>query len=89
MDKPSQKDPSLIVAGMYCYHGDKVCPYWSCEVEYDDLDWLKVRPVRYGKCAFTGENDRDDKTSGLLWDQVKTCGINDDFDDDEEVIVIN
>jgi len=80
----SKKDISVIPKGPYCYtinrieHTDNgaiihenICPYWS-------LDETKERQNN-GCCSFLGITDADD--GGLLWDQVKECGINDDYDD--------
>lgn len=83
------KDTSVIPEGMYCYDEKGVCPYWSCEYDYEDLDWMKMRPISYGKCSFLGVSDRDDPGPITLWDQLKECNIKEIWDDDDEVIEIN
>ena len=46
----------------------KKCPYW----EY-------VGPQR-ARCNFLKVDDDDEDACGLLWDQVKECGINEGDD---------
>ena len=84
MDK-KLKTESVIPKGIYCYDEKGTCPYWSCEVDYEEDDWMKMRPTMFGKCSFLDISDRT--ISGLLWDQCKECGINDD--DEDEIITIN
>lgn len=82
------RDTRLIPHGSYCYtltSGLKVradgtpylesatCPYWA-------LDPTKP-PQQNGYCAFTRHGDWDAQGVGLLWDQCKECGINDDIDE--------
>ena len=75
------KDKKLIPPGTYCYIPLEVigkslailrCPYWS-------LDPNKPSQCN-GCCSFLNRCDDDDEGFGLLWDQVKECGINDDID---------
>lgn len=59
----------VIPKGLYCYSYDEngnfhVCPYWN----YVD------REIAY--CAFLNSSDADGLGLGLLWDQVKECGVN-------------
>lgn len=85
------KDTSVIPKGIYCYgvqDGKRVrCPYWSLR---DD------QPEQHnGYCSFLERGDWEVKippdfpphfpTSclSLLWDAVKECGINEDYDEDE------
>jgi hypothetical protein len=60
----------VIPEGMYCYTGVngkiKVCPYWGLRGEETQNN---------GYCSFLGRGDSD-VDFGLLWDQVKECGIN-------------
>jgi hypothetical protein len=71
----------VIPEGIYC-HGmreDKHyrCPYWS-------IDHTRP-PQENGYCKFLGIGDWDsDVCTGLLWDRVKECGINDNWDDEDE-----
>ena len=65
------KDIKLIPKGVYCYtqKNDKlyVCPYWSIN---------KRRPYQdNGYCSFLKQGDWM-VGFGLLWDQIKECGIN-------------
>jgi hypothetical protein len=59
-------DISVIPEGLYCYRNNKTCPYW-----YKD----PAKPYQMnGGCSFMGKTD-EDEAAGLLWDQVKECGI--------------
>jgi len=50
-----------------------VCPYW-----YRD----STKPEQMnGYCAYMDIGDWDDEGFGLLWDQVKCCGINEEYED--------
>jgi len=51
------------------------CPYWG-------MDASRERQNN-GFCTFLNTRDWDDSSGGLLWDQVKDCGIN--VDDEEDV----
>lgn len=88
------KDISQIPHGPYCYeivewsekisleNGKfycrplkyKVCPYWELREDKPEQD--------NGYCRYLGIGDWEDDGFGLLWDQVKACGINED--DEEE-----
>jgi hypothetical protein len=59
------KDISVIPQGFYCYDDKGVCPYWS-------------RRDEGGYCAYLEKGDWQIE-GGLLWDQVKECGIDDEF----------
>ena len=66
-------DLNVIPRGHYCYSGSagpdgnfKPCPFWSS---------LPNRPqMESGYCSLLELDDRQLGT-GLLWDQVKECGI--------------
>jgi len=70
-----KKDSSLVPENaFYCYKKahhkrGEPCPYWFIDagaMTQDD-----------GICLLTGERDEKIKSGfGLLWDQVKSCGIN-------------
>ena len=62
-----------IPRGLYCYDENGVCPYWSI---------LKDKPYQEnGYCSYMKIGDWEaDHFFSLLWDQVKECGINDDWD---------
>lgn len=73
---------SLIPHGMYCYTpldvrdatghmAIKPCPFWSRRADKDEQE--------SGHCAFMDVGDWE--TGGLLWDQVKECGVNDECDE--------
>lgn len=91
----SEKSIKLIPVGMYCHgalkemkqtpEGPRLvfekCPYWSLRPD---------KPDQFnGFCEYLGVGDwMLDKSgnhvgSGLLWDQVKECGIKDDIKDDD------
>lgn len=74
-----KKDQLVIPDGIYC-HGMKnqknyICPYWSKRKDKPEQE--------NGYCSFLKEGDWEDKGSGLLWDQVKECNINIDFEKGE------
>jgi len=50
----------------------KPCPHWGLDPDRADGD--------NGFCRLTGHKDWED--GGLLWDQVKGCGINMESDDE-------
>ena len=75
------KDTSKIPQGMYCYAPIKfndadcsltidVCPFWGSNHNKNQQE--------NGFCILTGDCDWDEDSGfGLLWDQCKSCGIND------------
>ena len=85
----TEKDPTLIPEGDYCYSRD---PY-DLDIKYDCPYWREIKPTTHdmvdgkkrgchpgiGHCDFLGKSDTDFKLEGrehsLLWDQVKECGI--------------
>lgn len=90
------KDEKLIPPGTYCYipldvenHGLQrkptlrtlTCPYWSLN---------KDKPEQCnGHCSYLGRGDWDEAEGfGLLWDQVKECGVSDeslmDYDSEDK-----
>jgi hypothetical protein len=44
------------------------CPYWCWDERYPDDE--------VGYCKHLKSGDRDEDGVGLLWDQVKECGVN-------------
>jgi hypothetical protein len=78
-----------IPRGPYCYQvikqipdvdasrlpilSTRICPYWAGTAGKNDA-------IDTGYCTFTQTSDDDDKGTGLLWDQCKECGINEDDD---------
>jgi len=80
------KNPKdLIPSGPYCYFGTrspcdpnyKPCPFWN-RLEPDNAE-----------CLYLGMQDLEEnihgETSLALWDQVKECGVNRDYAEDEEI----
>ena len=60
------------------YMKTKLCPYWSID---------KTKPKQEnGHCYFLGVGDWEGDGYGMLWDQLKACGIKDDIDDDYDDI---
>ena len=49
------------------------CPYWGSDPNQESQN--------SGFCTFLNTRDWDDSSGGLLWDQVKDCGINVDYED--------
>ncbi len=80
------KDSSVIPEGLYCRDVNGVkCPYWSCEYKHDKFGLI----LRGGKCSYLNISDNGSNTSGLLWDKVKECGVNELFDHDDNVTPLN
>lgn len=77
---------NLIPLGPYCYSFKsengifKTCKFWSCEIA---IDKNTGKEYKCGYCSFLGKNDID-LNDGLLWDQVKECGINLDIEGENE-----
>lgn len=81
------KDKKLIPLGIYCYAitgrnpktgriQRKICPFWSMR---------KDKPEQVnGYCSYLEEGDWEFPGGGLLWDQVKECGINMGDDNGQE-----
>lgn len=80
-DIPLQQLQQEIPQGSYCYHMEKVpgsgplpqfipCKYWSLDKSKPDQD--------NGYCSYLEKGDWNEGPDGLgmLWDQVKECGIN-------------
>lgn len=69
-----------IPPGPYCYFGSrapgdpdyKPCPHWRKLADYEEQ--------LNGYCTYLKLGDYMEDGTLLLWDQVKECGINDDFD---------
>lgn len=85
---------SVIPKGDYCYSEKSVCPYWSVredrvEQENGYCSFLGKGDVEINQTAVLEDMDTGEKISGkdipfpvgLLWDQVKECGINDEYED--------
>jgi hypothetical protein len=70
----SDKDKSVIPEGQYCYDEFGVCPYWSLDPTHPEQE--------NGHCAYLEQGDWE--TGGLLWDEVKECGINEDVSPEVE-----
>lgn len=78
---------SFIPKGLYCYTIESIdettfrmktnpCPYWrKFSDEYPEQE--------SGYCTYLKKGDFMEDGTFLLWDQVKECGINDDFNLDE------
>jgi hypothetical protein len=71
VDFPPYQSPEIVL-----------CPYWKRRG-----DWARTRngerSQRYGYCRLTKMGDQashPSKQDFLLWDQCKSCGINDDDD---------
>lgn len=77
---------SLIPPGCYCYHflgksnKDGSIPILKCPWH----DFKEGAPTQEnGFCHFLEEGDQDN-TYHMLWDLVKSCGVNDDIDERED-----
>lgn len=56
-----------IPRGLYCYRGNKTCPYWGC--------YKNLPKQENGYCTYLGNADYECEYFSLLWDQCKECGI--------------
>jgi len=89
-DNPKNLPTDVIPKGSYCYSKIEVisvdgkmpriklldlCPYWGKDPNLPEHE--------NGTCEFMGVTD-EDLGMGLLWDQCKECGINDDYDEEED-----
>jgi len=81
------RDESVIPAGLYCYSRKsgwkycadgtpyfetEICPYWASNPDKDEQE--------SGYCAFLKAGDWEAEGIGLLWDQCKECGINENIE---------
>jgi hypothetical protein len=67
-DRPEEVVPKDTV---YCYEGRSYrCPFWRKAYDLPDQN--------NGYCAHLRWGDWQGSGTGLLWDQVKECGINED-----------
>lgn len=80
-----QRDDSVIPVGSYCYKITSAlppevegglprllvyrCPYWAAFPVGDGTDAV------YGYCALNQAGDWQKEIGGLLFDQVKNCGV--------------
>jgi hypothetical protein len=63
----------LIPSGPYCYEGERLCPFWGRDHSKSEQE--------SGFCTFLNIRDWEDAGGvPLLWDQIKTCNINDDWE---------
>ena len=62
-----------IPHGIYCYGLKCRCPHWDIDLTKPDQD--------NGMCRLLGVNDWEDDGIGMLWDQLKICGINDEMEE--------
>jgi len=80
---------------MYCYDENGTCPYWSLDPEGEEqangyCSFLEMgdKGMHIGSawlCDCKPVTDVPDFISnGLLWDMVKECGINDEYDEQKE-----
>ena len=62
-----------IPKGPYCYdENNHTCPYWCLSILHDEQN--------NGYCHFLKRGDWERYPFSLLWDQVKECNNNNDFD---------
>lgn len=74
--KIKKEDKEKIPNGIYCYSYDengkyKTCPFWNLIEE------------GVGECKLLKISDKKETIS--LFDQVKECNINDDFNEEEYI----
>ena len=71
-----EKGESVIPHGIYCYDEKGHCPY---------LDTINGKPGQMnGYCWFLEVGDWEESGGGLLWDQCKSCNINDNLGFEEK-----
>ena len=69
----------IVPRGLHCYkrvqEGKiKICPYWSIDTTHETQN--------NGHCSYLNLGDWENPGIGLLWDKVKECNINVEFDED-------
>jgi hypothetical protein len=65
-----------IPKGLYCYDEKGLCPFWEA---------IKGKPEQEnGYCHYLNWGDWM-PNGGLLWDQCKLCGINEDLGELEDL----
>lgn len=94
----NNKDRSKIPHGPYCYEGKRRCPYWSFREDKPDQESGYCAFLGKGDWDTNASTEQSivfsdgTKTSpsempigiGLLWDSVKECGINEEYESEEE-----
>ena len=66
----------IIPHGDYCYDSNGCCPFWD--------KWEMMGEQNNGYCMYLQAGDFTDKGTSLLWDQIKSCGINNQMEDKTE-----
>ena len=78
------KIEDLIPKGIYCYESGKWGPEIQCYTLQNVCPFLRSFPTRHeqerGYCLLDHHGDWNEQGFGLLWDQVKECGINEDWE---------
>ena len=80
-----QNEHPEIPHGCYCYKllsVDKItgklkieiCPHWHAKA-------INAQPGAY--CSLIKQYSQHEEANNMLWDQVKECGINEDFDGED------
>lgn len=72
MAKLFDNSHDVIPKGTYCYGEKGPCPYWGSAPDQERQN--------NGYCALLKSGDWQHDGIGLLWDQCKECGINDDVE---------
>lgn len=85
-----------IPHGMYCYNSEGLCPFWDKELSKPHQENGYCHFLKKGDWDINAEGGRitDLKTGetfeldyypfgGLLWDQVKECGVHDEIDEED------
>lgn len=82
VEKCKRGEDDVVPKGMYCYERTKDgtqlrCPYWRSNPSRDYQE--------NGCCLLLDIEDYSESPFSLLWDQCKECGVNDEWDDEENV----
>jgi hypothetical protein len=71
----------FIPEGIYCYElkNEKrvLCPFWSFKKNKHHQE--------NGFCSYLNKGDWQKNGTFLLWDACKECGINDDWEEEDEI----
>ena len=65
-----------IPKGPYCYDGSGLCPHWERRADKPEQE--------NGFCRHLNHGDWESEGLSLLWDQVKECGINNEWDEEDD-----
>lgn len=96
-DRRMAKAGDVVPKGMYCYTPKSVryeenglpsmeielCPYWKRRGDWPEQGYGYCRLMKVGDNTKGRQPNGRRRSTMLLWDQVKECGINDEIPDED------